>query len=230
MSDATTSNAEASVSCSLLKTGRNAVRSRVIAGVTVPDTPLITAAIEYAQRLSEPYLFHHAMRSWLFAELIGRVRGSAFDREVVALGTILHDIGLTSPVSGTHRFEVNGSLVAQEIQRAAQRPPPALMPTSIASGVTATIADPTADAVAATPGGALTTRSALDLNGQFGRLRTQEFAVVCYAEFLFTRLNGQSMGQRQIAELEMVPIGFSVGCHVNQLAAAGCPASSRTPG
>src|SRR5262245_64216911 len=44
----------------------------VIAGVSVPDGPLIAAAIEYAQRLSEPYLFHHAMRSWLFAELIGR--------------------------------------------------------------------------------------------------------------------------------------------------------------
>ena len=36
---------------------------RLIAGVGVPDTPLITAAIEYAQRLSESYLFNHAMRS-----------------------------------------------------------------------------------------------------------------------------------------------------------------------
>ena len=34
----------------------------------VMHTALVTAAIEYAQRLSEPYLFNHAMRSWLFAE------------------------------------------------------------------------------------------------------------------------------------------------------------------
>jgi hypothetical protein len=33
-----------------------------IAGVSVPDSPLIIAVIEYAQRLSEPFLFNHAMR------------------------------------------------------------------------------------------------------------------------------------------------------------------------
>jgi hypothetical protein len=83
--------------------------TRLIAGVSVPDNPLITAAIEYAQRLSEPYLFNHAMRSWLFAEAIGRVKGIAYDHEIVAIGTILHDIGLTASVSGPNRFEVNGA-------------------------------------------------------------------------------------------------------------------------
>jgi hypothetical protein len=86
--------------------------SRLIAGVDVPDTPLITAAIEYARRLSEPYLFNHAMRSWLFAEIIGRAKGINYDREVVAIGTILHDIGLTPGVPGPHRFEVNGANAA----------------------------------------------------------------------------------------------------------------------
>ena len=88
---------------------RNEPRTRLIAGVSVPDGPLITAAIEYAQRLSEPYLFNHAMRSWLFAELIGRTKGIDYDHEVVAIGTILHDIGLTAGVSGPNRFEVNGA-------------------------------------------------------------------------------------------------------------------------
>jgi hypothetical protein len=81
----------------------------MIAGVSVPDNPLIAAVIERAQRLSEPYLFNHAMRSWLFAETIGRVRGIDYDHEVVAIGTILHDIGLTDSVSGPNRFEVNGA-------------------------------------------------------------------------------------------------------------------------
>jgi hypothetical protein len=88
-------------------------RTRLIAGVSVPDDPLITAVIEHAQRLSEPYLFNHAMRSWLFAELIGRTKGITFDREVVAVGTILHDIGLTAGVSGPNRFEVNGADAAR---------------------------------------------------------------------------------------------------------------------
>jgi hypothetical protein len=90
------------------------VRTRqVIAGIDVPDGPLITAAIDYAQRLSDPYLFNHAMRSWLFAELIGRTRRIEYDREVVAVGTILHDIGLAAGVPGTNRFEVNGADAAR---------------------------------------------------------------------------------------------------------------------
>jgi hypothetical protein len=87
----------------------DAPRTRLIAGVSVPDNPLITAVIEHAQRLSEPYLFNHAMRSWLFAETIGRVKGIDYDHEVVAIGTVLHDIGLTASVSGPNRFEVNGA-------------------------------------------------------------------------------------------------------------------------
>jgi len=83
--------------------------TRSIAGVSVPDSPLITEAIEYAQRLSEPYLFNHVMRSWLFAAKIGQVKALDCDHEVVAVGTILHDIGLTAGVRGDNRFEVNGA-------------------------------------------------------------------------------------------------------------------------
>jgi hypothetical protein len=83
--------------------------TRVVAGVSVPDTPLITDVIDYAQRLSEPYLFNHSMRSWLFAAKIGQLKAMDYDIEVVAIGTILHDIGLTAGVSGANRFEVNGA-------------------------------------------------------------------------------------------------------------------------
>jgi len=90
-------------------TNYDASQTRLLAGVSVPDNPLITAVIEYAQRLSEPYLFNHAMRSWLFAEAIGRLKRIDYDHEIVAIGTILHDIGLTPTVSGPNRFEVNGA-------------------------------------------------------------------------------------------------------------------------
>jgi hypothetical protein len=91
--------------------------TRLIAGVSVSDTPLITTVIEYAQRISEPYLFNHAMRSWLFAEAIGRMKGIPYDREIVAIGTMLHDIGLTASVSGPNRFEVNGADAALSFVR-----------------------------------------------------------------------------------------------------------------
>jgi hypothetical protein len=32
-------------------------------------------------------VFNHPMRSWLFAEAIGRIKGIDYDREVVAIGT-----------------------------------------------------------------------------------------------------------------------------------------------
>ena len=41
----------------------------------------------------------------VFAELIGRAKGLEYDREVVAIGTILHDIGLSAGVTGRNRFE-----------------------------------------------------------------------------------------------------------------------------
>jgi len=108
MTDEMVRDREETVTPAKASINRDAV-TRLIAGVGVPDSPLIMAAIEYAQRLSEPYLFNHAMRSWLFAETIGRAKGIEYDREVVAIGTILHDIGLTAGVSGSNRFEVNGA-------------------------------------------------------------------------------------------------------------------------
>ena len=87
--------------------------TRLVGGVSVPDTGIIAGALDYAQRLSEPYLFNHAMRSWLFAARIGQLKDIECDQEVVALGTILHDIGLTAGVSGPNRFEVNGADAAR---------------------------------------------------------------------------------------------------------------------
>jgi hypothetical protein len=88
-------------------------QTRLVAGVSVPDTVMIAGALEYAQRLSEPYLFNHAMRSWLFAARIGQLKNIDCDQEVVAVGTILHDVGLTAGVSGPNRFEVNGADAAR---------------------------------------------------------------------------------------------------------------------
>jgi hypothetical protein len=86
---------------------------QTIAGVRVPDSPLITDVLKYAQKVYDPYLFNHAMRSWLFAAKIGQSKGIDCDLEVVAVGTILHDIGLSAGVSGSNRFEVNAAAAAR---------------------------------------------------------------------------------------------------------------------
>lgn len=82
---------------------------RVLAGVFIPDTPLVNKAIEYAREKCEPYLFNHVVRSWLFAARLGQIEGVVHDAEVVAVGTLLHDITLNERFAGPRRFEVEGA-------------------------------------------------------------------------------------------------------------------------
>jgi len=96
---------------------RPAIATRLVAGVSVPDTRLISRAIEYAREHSEPYLFNHVMRSWLFAVIIAQLSESAHDAEVLAVTTILHDLGLAKAFDGPLRFEVEGANAARAFAR-----------------------------------------------------------------------------------------------------------------
>ncbi|KAK3066317.1 hypothetical protein LTR53_017385 [Teratosphaeriaceae sp. CCFEE 6253] len=99
---------------------------RTLAGITVPDTPLITAAIELARKHLNDISFQHIMRSWLFgfaiADKIPPLQSR--DRELHALAAILHDLGWDTKstfISPDKRFEVDGanaarSFIQQEIE------------------------------------------------------------------------------------------------------------------
>jgi HD domain-containing protein len=91
---------------------------REIAGVTVPDTALVARAMEEARALSEPYLFNHAVRSWLFAVHLAELQNVSYDEEVVAVASLLHDVGLTKDYQGTRRFEVEGADMARALVKA----------------------------------------------------------------------------------------------------------------
>lgn len=100
-----------------LVVGTSSGKTQVLASITVIDTPLVTRAIDYARSHSEPYLFNHAVRSWLFAVRLGELQGIAYDGEVVAVGTLLHDLGLTKSFRGQKRFEIEGADAAREFAR-----------------------------------------------------------------------------------------------------------------
>jgi hypothetical protein len=57
-------------------------------------------------------LFHHAVRTFLFASLSGRARKQKFDEEVLYLACILHDLGLTDRFQGDLPFEIQGAQAA----------------------------------------------------------------------------------------------------------------------
>lgn len=91
--------------------------TRILAGVRVPDTPLVRLALEHAKNSCEPYLFNHVVRSWLFAARIGQIRNIDHDAEVVAVGTLLHDVTLNERFVGPRRFEVEGADLARAFAR-----------------------------------------------------------------------------------------------------------------
>jgi len=85
-----------------------------IAGIPLVDSVLCRKATELAQECYQPYLFNHAMRTYLFGALVGRSEKMDFDMELLYLACILHDIGLTSRFMGERPFEIEGAEAAQK--------------------------------------------------------------------------------------------------------------------
>jgi HD domain len=85
----------------------------ILAGITVPDTALVREAIELARSSSEPYLFNHVVRSWLFGVVLSAGAELAPDPELLAVSAVLHDLGLTDRYAAAHRFEVDGANAAR---------------------------------------------------------------------------------------------------------------------
>jgi hypothetical protein len=89
----------------------------VLAGTKVPDTHLVRDAIDLARSSSEPFLFNHVMRSWLFSVLLSENTKPAPDPELLAVSTVLHDLGLTDRFSAEERFEVDGANAARAFMK-----------------------------------------------------------------------------------------------------------------
>jgi hypothetical protein len=89
------------------------ISTRILAGISVPGTLLVERALDHAREKCEPYLFNHVVRSWLFAERIGQLQAIEHDSEVLAVGTLLHDITLNESFAGPRRFEVEAADLAR---------------------------------------------------------------------------------------------------------------------
>ncbi|KAM7215283.1 hypothetical protein V8F06_009334 [Rhypophila decipiens] len=99
---------------------------RILAGVRVPDTPIIRAAQSYAHSEVAASTYNHVNRAWLWATLIVQhnktLQSLNPDLEVLAVASILHDLGTdrrpNSPhVSKDKRFEVDGAISARRFIR-----------------------------------------------------------------------------------------------------------------
>jgi HD superfamily phosphodiesterase len=82
----------------------------MIAGVTIPDSPLAAEATELVRDAAPDLLFHHSRRVFLFGSLHGSRLGLTVDPELLYVGAMFHDLGLTPKYRGQEqRFELDGA-------------------------------------------------------------------------------------------------------------------------
>ncbi|HTH98293.1 MAG TPA: HD domain-containing protein [Stellaceae bacterium] len=90
-----------------------------IGGVSIPDSKLAREVTALVRDTESDLLFHHSSRVYYFGALAGIRRGLAFDRELLYIGTMFHDMGLTTRHSSQDlRFEVDGANAARDFMRA----------------------------------------------------------------------------------------------------------------
>ncbi|HXF03194.1 MAG TPA: HD domain-containing protein [Arthrobacter sp.] len=81
-----------------------------IAGVQIPDSALAREATELVRETASPLIFDHSRRVFVFGSLRGREQGLEFDPELLYVGAMFHDLGLTERFRRTdQRFEIDGA-------------------------------------------------------------------------------------------------------------------------
>ncbi len=88
---------------------------KIIAGIQVPDSKLARGATDLLREHGTPLLYAHSLRVFVFGSLRGRRRGLQVDHELLYVGAVFHDLGLTPNYrSRDHRFEIDSANAARD--------------------------------------------------------------------------------------------------------------------
>ena len=99
-------------------TTRDTTEATSISGVMLPDSKLAREATELVHDTESLLLFNHSTRVYYFGSLAGKRRGLKFDPELLYIGAMFHDMGLTARYrSQLDRFEVDGANSARAFLR-----------------------------------------------------------------------------------------------------------------
>jgi hypothetical protein len=79
----------------------------------IPDSELTHKATFLVKEVSPQFLYNHCLRTFVFADLIGQQQEMEYDRELLYLSALMHDLGLTERFDGDQRFEVEGADAAK---------------------------------------------------------------------------------------------------------------------
>lgn len=86
-----------------------------INGITIPDTAMTRDATTFVRDTESDLLFHHSSRVYYWAALAGCRLDLKVDAELLYVGCMFHDVGLTHEhCSCDKRFEVDGANAARD--------------------------------------------------------------------------------------------------------------------
>lgn len=89
-----------------------------INGIAIPDSKMAREATQLVRDTESDLLFHHSSRVYYWAALAGQRRELKVDHELLYIGCMFHDMGLTHEhCSCDKRFEVDGAFAAQDFMR-----------------------------------------------------------------------------------------------------------------
>ncbi|MBP1327440.1 HD superfamily phosphodiesterase [Leucobacter exalbidus] len=81
-----------------------------IAGILIPDSEMAQAATALVQDVASELVFNHSRRVFLFGALRGQQQGLSYDPELLYVGAMFHDLGLTDTFKRTdQRFEIDAA-------------------------------------------------------------------------------------------------------------------------
>ncbi|GEP12387.1 HD domain-containing protein [Methylobacterium gnaphalii] len=86
-----------------------------IAGIRVPDSQIARAATQLVRDKEDDLLYNHSRRVFFWGALTGQRRNLRYDPELLYIGAMFHDMGLTDAyASRALRFEVDGANAARD--------------------------------------------------------------------------------------------------------------------
>lgn len=89
--------------------------SDIIAGIRVPDSAMARAATQLVRDTEDDLLYNHSRRVFFWGALTGERRALKYDPELLYIGAMFHDMGLTDAyASADLRFEVDGANAARD--------------------------------------------------------------------------------------------------------------------
>lgn len=89
--------------------------AEIIAGVSIPDSKMARDATALLRDVATDLVFDHSRRVFLFGSLRGQEHGLDYDPELLYIGAMFHDLGLTEKYRRTdQRFEIDAADVARD--------------------------------------------------------------------------------------------------------------------